>query len=121
MRSCRFCAESNNFGIDGTAGDTIATVLANCPRYSPDGNKIAYGYMGRLWVSTSGGAPSEVLSEGEEIAGLSWSPDGASVVMCVSNAVGRHELWFGEIATGVTTKLTNAQSSANPYFPQWIE
>jgi hypothetical protein len=109
------------FGVDGTAGDTISTVLANCPRYSPDGNKVAYGYMGRLWISTGGGAPVEVLSEGEEISGLSWAPDGGSLAMCVVNAIGEHELWLGDIATGMTTKLTNAQVSANPYFPQWIE
>ncbi len=117
------------FDLDGESSQPIDTLqvtyLAACPRFNPTGDKIAYGYattVGRVWtINVSGGAPSNVITEGQEIAGISWSPDGTQLAMCVRNVLNQYELWIGNPSTGGTRKLTSAQPSPRPYFPQWID
>lgn len=110
------------FTLSGTPLDTLAMASALCPRFKPDGSRVAFGNMGRMWiVNIDGSNLREVIREGSEIEGISWSPDGASVAMCIRNIAGNFELWLGNPATGATTKLTNAQASTKYFFPQWID
>ncbi len=106
--------------------DTLPiTYMAVCPRFNPDGNKIAYGYattVGRLWlIELSGESPSNVITEGQEIVGLDWSPDGSEIVMCIRNMVNEYELWIGDPVAETTRKLVSAQPSTEGYFPQWVD
>ncbi len=106
----------------GAPGDTLLLSNGKCPRFSPDGSRIAYGSTGRLWVADATTLEkSELLSEGSSIDGLSWSPDGARIAMCVRNTLGNYELWLGDAATGAKQKLTSAQSSDEKFFPQWLD
>lgn len=117
------------FNLDGEFSEPVDTMsityMAVCPRFNPDGDKIAYGYattVGRLWlIDISGGTPENVISEGQEIAGLDWSPDGSEIVMCVRNMANEYELWIGDPVSGSTRKLNSAASSNEPYFPQWVD
>ncbi len=64
---------------------TYPPLLAYMPRWSPDGNQIAF--MGRLagkpWqlytVNAQGGAPQQLIPEQRDQADPSWSPDGNSL------------------------------------------
>jgi len=117
------------FDLNGESSmptDTLdVTYLAVCPRFDPSGDKIAYGYattVGRLWtVDIPSGTPVNVITEGREIAGLDWSPDGSEIVMCVRNMLNEYELWIGNPTTGATRKLNSAQASTKPYLPQWVD
>jgi len=117
------------FDLDGAASEPTDTLpvayMASCPRFNPTGDKIAYGYattVGRVWlIETSGGSAVNIISEGQEVAGLDWSPDGTRLVMCIRNMVNEYELWIGDPETGATQKLTNAESSSERYFPQWVD
>jgi Tol biopolymer transport system component len=57
------------------------------PRYSPDGRWIAYttsdpeGGQGQLWLASATGPERVQLTEDpEQMYGLAWTPDGASIV-----------------------------------------
>ena len=45
------------------------------PRWSPDGQRIAYGHAGRLWVMNADGTGRQALATGTA-GGAGWSPDG---------------------------------------------
>jgi len=109
------------FDLDIQPQDTLANIAVNCPRFSPNGDRVAFGYLGRLWVSTGTTDYLEVLSEGEAIEGLSWAGDGNRVAMCVRNTINIRELWIGNVNSGTTTKLTNAATCDEYYSPQWID
>jgi len=112
------------FDMDGNPEDTIALVGVNCPRFNPTGTKVAYGYSARIYIADLTTNPISIgyyISEGEGIRGLSWSGDGGEIAMCVLNSVSDYELWIGNPGTGETNRLTNAQSSSEYYFPQWID
>jgi Tol biopolymer transport system component len=65
---------------------TYPPLLANMPRWSPDGIRIAFMGQtpGKPWqvylVSTEGGAVERPLPEERDQADPSWSPDGSSLV-----------------------------------------
>jgi len=78
------------FATDGTILDTLTTHGGiDCPRFSPDGTEIAYGYSfatGNLWImNTDGSGAAIAISEGSYLTGLDWSPDGSKFVMCLRN------------------------------------
>ncbi len=131
VSTCRFgtIPKMVLFDLDGAASaptDTLPiTYITSCPRYDPAGTHVAYGYrttVGRLWlIPTDGGIATNIITEGRDIPGLDWSPDGSWIAMCVQNMAGEFELWIGDPATGATTKLIEAAPSTEFYFPQWVD
>jgi len=106
----------------GAPLDTLITTNGRCPRFSPDGSKVAYGSSARLWIADVATlVRSELLSEGLAIEGLSWSPDGARIAICVRNPLGKYDLWIGNTTTGATQRLTNAEPADKRYFPHWAD
>jgi Tol biopolymer transport system component len=60
---------------------TIIYVARNTPRFSHDGRRIAFTWLGRVWTMPSeGGQPVAVSPENESAYALAWSPDDRSIV-----------------------------------------
>jgi len=85
------------------------TLYHTRPRWSPDGNNIAYvsNRTGRnqLWLANATtGIPAQLTRLGSEVFGPAWSPDGKSLAY-VSNEGSRFHLWvmsgFGGSASEV--------------------
>lgn len=88
------------------------------PRWSPDGTRILYDYMGKLWtVDAEGGNPQVLLREDVGSAfEADWSPDGSQIVfkhyepgwsyneLHIADADGTNErvLWVGDYSTAET-------------------
>ena len=59
---------------------TEGTSLYNCPAISPDGNKIAYGIRGNIFVmSVDGDSIKQLTFLNSECRSPSWSPDGKEI------------------------------------------
>jgi Tol biopolymer transport system component/imidazolonepropionase-like amidohydrolase len=73
-------------------GPTVRARLIRWPSLSPDGRRLVFSAMNRLYVmDVPGGAPrrlTSVTDEGEFMP--TWSPDGASIVYATWNTSGGH-------------------------------
>jgi len=91
------------------------------PRWSPDGRRIAYttadpnATSGELWVATVSRAKSGALqvsdhtrltSEPQPMYGLSWTPDGRSIIFAARHAGSPMHLYQAPASGGAVTALT---------------
>jgi hypothetical protein len=97
----------------GKVNSLVGTDGARNPTVSPDNTRVAYlavvpsGRAVRI-VPLNGGAVTSVLS-GPELRGVSWSPDGKSLVVTRGAGAGGSEVVSVDVATGaVTTVFTSA-------------
>jgi Tol biopolymer transport system component len=94
--------------LDGTDQRIVTSGVADpvgSPRWSPQGNRIAYVAQSAIWVvDTLGGAPAPVSVPGPGMdSGPEWTPDGTGIVF-------RHY----EGGTNVITRVDAAGGSATP-------
>ncbi len=90
------------------------------PAFSPDGNRIAFArYRTRLSADvfvarTAGGEATPVTSERRDIRGLTWTPDGRSIVFS-SNRSGAYGLWKVKASGGEPALIpTSGRSATDP-------
>lgn len=81
------------------------------PRLSPDGKRVAFAALGRLYVQPrAGGTPAAVAG----VAGMawqpSWTPDGRSLVYVTWDAVGGGAVWSIPAAGGRPRRLSQASA-----------
>jgi Tol biopolymer transport system component len=97
--------------------ETLSAVIGNDnrqPKYSPNGNKIAFWSNNNLWLmDTTGTNQQQLTTQGVDVSfGLpfSWSPDGTSIVYTVYRAdnwgYANGVLWVVDITTAIKRQLT---------------
>lgn len=78
------------------------------PVISPDGMRIAFAALGKLWLMDVGGKPYAVTPEGPfVVTDPAWSSDGMKLVYS-SDRAGSMDLWIYDIAAGTHRLLTAA-------------
>ncbi len=107
-------------GIGGGEAKAITTGMAYdaLPRYSPDGNSIAFvsDHDGaeNLWVTTKDGTDARPLSKDKQslFVSPSWSPDGEYVIVSRQPQLpwGAFDLWMYHIRGGSGVAITNGKT-----------
>jgi Tol biopolymer transport system component len=108
-----------DFGSDDNLRLTV-------PRFSPDGQRIAYerfggirGKSGAIWISpVGGGTPVRAVEESEENSQMSptWSPDGNSIAFLLS----RSGLFgLAKVAAGGGAHAQMLKDKVESAFPEW--
>lgn len=78
------------------------------PVISPDGKRIAFAALGKLWLMDIGGKPRAVTPDGPfVVTDPAWSLDGTKLVYS-SDREGSMDLWAYELAAGTHRRMTNA-------------
>jgi dipeptidyl aminopeptidase/acylaminoacyl peptidase len=98
---------------DGRDPRRLTTLpVASGPRWSPDGQWIAFGALAPglvrpdVWVvSAEGGTPSRVTDDPSYETILAWAPDSASVYF-MSDRSGHFEVWSKPVRGGQATQVT---------------
>ena len=79
------------------------------PKWSPDGQKIAYARGNAIWVMGPDGSNPEILYESDKFPALPlWSPDGSQLLFTMDT-----EIYLLDVATGTVTNLTNRPSGSD--------
>jgi Tol biopolymer transport system component/DNA-binding winged helix-turn-helix (wHTH) protein len=100
----------------GATGDSHAD-------FSPDGKRLAFVrcYLGNcdVYISSSGGgAPRRVTADHSSFRGLTWSPDGRSIVYS-SRRRGPYRLWQVDASSDGATPIEVASAGEDANFPRY--
>jgi eukaryotic-like serine/threonine-protein kinase len=104
---------------------TYPPVIADLPRWSPDGTQIAYvdSQPGRSWktflISAQGGTPQEMLAENHTQVDATWSPDGKKLAFARTQQIGSSEPLSIQIVDLATRQLSPIPGSENLFSPRW--
>jgi len=106
----------------GLAGQRL--VGARFPALSPDGARIAFSYMGDLWiVPVTGGKAVKLTDHVAYDREPVWSPDGQWIVF-TSNRMGNNDIYIVMAEGGIPRQLTfhSGNDTASDFTPdgQWI-
>ncbi len=80
------------------------------PRFSPDGRTISFvrafhrAHQELFMVPVAGGEPVQITSDGKQVSGQDWTPDGRSLVFG-SNRSGEFRLWRTSFPSGKRPSL----------------
>lgn len=92
------------------------------PRVSPDGTTLAYvrytshGQGELFTMPIAGGTPRQLTKDSKTIQGVSWSPDGRSLLFS-SNRRGFYQLWLIPMTGGEASPVaTNSTSATEPVY-----
>jgi len=104
---------------------TYPPILADLPRWSPDGAQIAFvdTEAGRplkiLLVSSQGGMPQELLPETHNQVDPAWSPDGKRLAFGRIGEVGSTEKLAIQVVDISTHQVSIVPGSENLFSPRW--
>jgi tricorn protease len=91
--------------------------FARTPDISPDGQTIAFSYLGDIWVVPAGGGVARPVTMHEKHEFLpAFSPDGKQIAFS-SNRHGRYDVFVVSVQGGRPTRLTF--DSADEYVSGW--
>ena len=88
--------------------------LAPQPRWSPDGQQLAYGGCGGFCVSGLVIGPRKSFVSREETVGVDWSPDGTRIVFG-----GTAALNVVNVQTNARTTITLPSAAGGAWRPAW--
>lgn len=87
------------------------------PVLSPDGKRVAFAALGKLWLMEIGGKPRALTSDGPYVVtDPAWSSDGSKLVYS-SDRSGSMDLWIYELAHDKQRRITNAPGAETR--PAW--
>ena len=91
------------------------------PRYSPDGNRIAFTWLrsgiSAIWTSAGDGSnPVQLTSLGDQTGDPRWAPDGKSIAFG-SDAEGQFDVYVVDAEGGAPRRLTSDPSGG--MLPSW--
>ncbi len=111
--------------ILGLAMGTTAYAETDAPLWmrggmiSPDGQKIAFSYMGNLYtVPTQGGTAKQLTTHEGYDGHPMWSPDGSQIAFC-SNREGSLDVFVMGAEGGTASRVTT--HSMNEYPAAWLD
>jgi Tol biopolymer transport system component len=87
-------------GGRGLRAITTDSAMEGCPRWSPDGRRIAFhsnaGRASRIWTANADGTGlRELASAGGDLVHPVWAPDGQSLVAWNRSQQALHLVWLG--------------------------
>jgi Tol biopolymer transport system component len=84
----------NRNGIAGKRQLTKGTAFHDCPRFSPDGKRIAYVKQKNVYIMpVDGGVPKQITLSGNAGGAITWSPDGQNLAFETIEENGKHRIW----------------------------
>lgn len=86
-------------------GETVQARSFHGIALAPDAYRYAIIALGKLWVADVGRTPRAVQAVPSTASGLSWSPDGSSVVWSAGRG-GTEDLFVTEVKSGRAVQLT---------------
>lgn len=109
-----------------TADDLFAIRSVGSPQVSPENEWVAYTIRTasledevtetRIWmVSTSGGEPIALTSEGYSASNLRWSPDGRYLSFTANRDETSSQIWLLDRRGGEAQKLTEVKQGVGSY------
>jgi Tol biopolymer transport system component/imidazolonepropionase-like amidohydrolase len=119
------------YAIPFTGGDakkiTTGMGFNNQPRYSPDGNLIAYvsdrGGAENVWISKPDGTDAKQLSQDEQVefATPTWTPDSQYVIAARESQfpVQTFELWMYHVKGGAGVQITKGKAKPDASPRDW--
>ena len=110
---------------DGVTGAAVKLISSSRwdlqPRYSPDGNRIAFTSLrsgvSAIWTSAGDGSnPVQLTSLGDQTGDPRWAPDGKSIAFG-SDAEGQFDVYVVDAEGGAPRRLTSDPSGG--MLPSW--
>ncbi len=96
--------------VDSRAPKRALGIVA--PAISPDGNRIAFGALGDIWLMAIGGKPENLTKDDYLDTEPAWSPDGSRIAWSSDRGGGFLNIWLRDVRTGESRQLTRLQTSA---------
>ncbi|HXA66269.1 MAG TPA: amidohydrolase family protein [Bryobacteraceae bacterium] len=87
------------------------------PALSPDGNRIVFAALNRLWLMEVGGKPQPLMSGSYYKQSPAWSPDGRQIAYS-SDKAGTADIYVFDVDTKSERRVTNLADSAE-IEPAW--
>lgn len=101
-------------GID----DEVRAKLIRWPSVGPDGERVVFEALGRLWIQDVSGGPARPLTDGSSRpVGPVWHPSGSHIAYATWDDEHQGAVWTMDLATGDTERLTSRP--AQYLAPSW--
>jgi hypothetical protein len=92
--------------FDSTAPRAVKGI--SFPALSPEGERVAFGALGQLWLLKLGEPhPVQLTQDASAKIGPAWSPDGRKLIYACDRS-GMLQLWLHDIVSGQARQLTQS-------------